>query len=381
MSEQAGGSGVAPVRVGAWVAAGLVVALVAIGLGLLVAGKRRAVAEEARARATAVDAGPAVRTARAAIRTEGRLVTVAGEARPFREATLFAKLSGYVRTLRVDKGDRVRAGELLAVLESPDADQQVIGAQADLAVKRDLAERARGLAPRGIVSQQELDTAEGNLKVAEAVLARARALQEYATLRAPFDAVVTARYVDTGALLPAATGSTSSAQPILQLSDMARLRVEVFLAQEDARVAQVGDAAVVRTDDGQRIEAKIWRITRSLDPRTRTMLAELLVPNEPARIYPGEVVEVDLRLARPPHPAVPAAALILKGDAASVAVLEGGRVRLVPVQVGDHDGRTAEILAGLSGGEEVVLDGAGLLDGATVRPVAAAGPAAPAAAR
>src|SRR5205823_4114125 len=116
--------------------------------------------------------------------------------RAFLQSTLYAKTSGYLRTIHVDKGDRVKDGQVLAVLESPETDDQVAAAKSDLLIKQRSAQRLRSLRPSGVVSQQDLDQAESNLEVAQANLSRAKALQQYETIRAPFDGVITARFVD-----------------------------------------------------------------------------------------------------------------------------------------------------------------------------------------
>jgi DNA-binding SARP family transcriptional activator len=150
----------------------------------------------------------------------------------------------------------------------------------------------------------------------------------------------------------------------------ARLREleAAVLAQDVALAVREGDDAVVRTGTGE-VRAKVSRMTRSLEPRTRTMLAELVVDNVPPRMYPGQFVDVQLRLRRPPRPLVRADALVFRGNSASVAVLDGRRVRMVPVVTGEHDGTTVEVLQGLRGGEEVVLNAGSLADGALVQPV------------
>ncbi len=346
------------------------IALAIGGVLALFAVRHTAEARERDVRRAAADAGPVVRTTTAEVARRSRIVTLTGEVRAWRQATLYAKLAGYVRRILVDKGDRVREGQLLATIESPDADQQVAAAEADLLLREQEARRARELAPRSIVSQQELDQAETALRVARTALARARAMQSYAALRAPFDGYVTARFVDAGALLPAATGSTSSAQPVVEIADMDRLRVTAYPGQDEALAVREGDVATISSGDRAPVEAKVVRLSRSLDPRTRTMLVEMVVENVPARMYPGQFVRIDLRIPRPPRPVVPAQALVFRGEAVSVAVVEANRVRVVPIVPGDHDGREVEVLRGLRGGEQVALDASGLADGAPVQPVA-----------
>ena len=352
--------------------AAAVLVSVAGGSGLFV-HRRAAEAQEGRRRQAAVDAGPVVRTDRVEVSSGARALTLTGEVRAYNQATLYAKVSGYVRRVLVDKGDRVGEGQVLAVLEAPEVEQQVAAARADLALRRQAERRARALAPSGFVSAQELEQAESALKVSEAALAQARVMRAYATVRAPFDGYVTARFVDPGALVPAATGSTAGAQPLLELADMDRLRVQVFLPQDQAHAAREGDPAVLRLDDGSVQRARVTSVTRRLDPRTRTMLAELIVPNLPRRMYPGQFVTVELQVARAPRPTVRPDALVFQGNATRVALLDGSRVRLVPVVTGEHDGARVEVLQGLRGGEQVVLNAGALADGAAVQPAVESG--------
>jgi RND family efflux transporter MFP subunit len=347
----------------------LAIVAVAAGLGFMLLRKQGAEAKEAGERKAVAEAGTPVRAVTVEVGGPTRTVSVTAEVRAYRQATLYAKVSGYVTAMRVDKGDKVREGQVLAVLESPESAELVASAEADLALKKQAAQRARALAPSGVVSAQELDQAESALKVSEAALARAKVTLSYATMRAPFSGRVTARYVDEGALVAAATSSTSSVQPVLELADMDRLRVYLYLPQDDALAVKEGDEAALELSRGEEIHAKVTRMSRSLEPRTRTMLAELDVPNDPPRMYPGQFVRVRLQVARRARPSVPPSALVFRGDAPNVAVVEGNRLKLVPVVLGEHDGTRVEVVKGLQGGERVALDAGGISDGAPVQVV------------
>ncbi len=363
--------GTAPGRRVVAAAAAAVVAA-AVLVGLLVVRKHSAEAREADARRRVADAGAPVRVVTVEMGSATRPVFVTGEVRAFRQVTLYAKLSGYVTRMHVDKGDRVREGQVLAVLESPEAKEQLASAEADLVLKQRDANRARALAPSHVISDQEVDQATSALEVAQASVGRAKANLDYATLRAPFSGRITARYVDEGALVAAATGSTSSVQPLLDLAEMDVVRVLAYLPQDDALAAKEGDAAVLQVGGGEELHARVTRISRSLDPRTRTMLVEIDVRNEPPRIYPGQFVPLRVLVGRPARPAVPPAALVFRGDATFVARVDDRRIRLVPVKVGEHDGPLVQVVAGLRGGETVALDAGGLADGAAVQPRQAA---------
>ena len=201
---------------------GTIVLVVAAVLGVvaLALGRRGAEARERQARAVAQDSGPVVRLAPVELSSAERTLGIPGEVRAWSQATLYSKVAGYVREVLVDKGGRVKKGQLLARLESPETDQQVLGARSDVQLKRVQAERARKLRPQGFIAQQDLDNAESALQVSRATLQQLLALQSYEQVRAPFDGVVIARYVDPGALVAAGTASNQAVQPLFDVADM-----------------------------------------------------------------------------------------------------------------------------------------------------------------
>jgi membrane fusion protein, multidrug efflux system len=349
---------------------GLVVLSAAAAL-LLTIREQRAEAHESSARKLVLAEGPYVRVARVAVSAAARTVSLPAEVRAFQRATLYAKVSGYLKTIAVDKGDRVRKDQLLATLEAPDIEQQVLAAQADLDLRRQVVKRDRALIASAVVSRQELEQAEAQEKVAETGVARAKAMREYQVMRAPFDGVVTARFADPGALLPAATGTTQAAQPLLEIADLNSLRISLQLGQDDAALVRVGDSVELQLRaEGAPVAAKISRLSRTLDARTRTMLAEVELSNPPEGMYPGAFVNVSLSLKGVPRPLVPAEAILLQNGAPVVPTVEDRKIHFVKVRTGIDDGRTIEILAGLQGGELVALNLASdAREGAIVRPV------------
>ena len=336
-----------------------VVVVVAI-LGVIFFAWRRHSAEaaETKSRNEALSKGNTVQVVQVTVSPSEQSLTLPAEVRGWSQVTLYAKVAGYVREIPVDKGTRVQKGDLLARLESPETDQAVAAARADLLLKRQLLQRTETLRPDGVVSQQDLDNAVGAVRVAEATLQQELAQQAYEIIRAPFSGVVTARYVDVGALVPSGTGNTSSVQPVVDLADVDLLRVQVYVGQSDAARLQVGDSVslVTDSDPSHPIEAKVSRMALGLDTRTRTMLVESDVQNRPARLFPGQFVKATLRLRGARTPLVPGEALTWRGDKLFVAVLRDGQVHLVQVQTGDDSGRVVQILTGLQGGETVILN-------------------------
>jgi len=359
-------------------AIGISLSVLAVG-GVVALSARRAHAEatESEARQAVLAKGPRVVIAQAALSPSERDVSLPGEVKAWASTTLYAKVSGYLKDVRTDKGDRVKKGQVLATLESPEIDQQVNSAQADLSVKEQNYKRAASLIKAAVVSQQELDTAAAALKVAQASLAQAKTMQEYTEIRAPFDGVITARYTDPGALLPAATGSTTSAQPFVDLQDMSRLRIYVYLSQEDATYAHLGDPATVTIDQrpGEVLHGQVDRLSGNLDARSRTMLCEVDLDNDRGVLFPGQFVRVTLHVKGRPVPSVPAESLIARGAKLYVAVVDQKVAHLREVETGQDDGKTVEIRTGVDGGEWVALNaGSELTEQTTVDPLPLASP-------
>jgi RND family efflux transporter MFP subunit len=346
--------------------------LTAVLMLVLFAGKQKYLEGETRARSSAASAGPPVAVVTARPAPPVRTIELVGEAHPYAAVTLYAKVSGYLKEIRVDKGDTVKEGDVLAVIESPEIDRQYDAALADAKNKRLEAERAKKLIQEEYISRQDADTAEATAQIAEANAAALKAQKDYEIVRAPFSAKVTARYVDTGALLQSATTSQTTAQPIVMLSQIDRLRVYVYLDQSSASLVHIGDRAVVfdavRPDI--KLTASITRLTGELDATTRTLLSEIVVDNRKGAIIPGSFVKVSLSFKAPPYIQIPPQALVMRGEKTFVAVLsDDDRVTFRPVTLAESNGQSVRIVSGLSAGERVVLNlGESVSEGQQVRP-------------
>ncbi|HVH10629.1 MAG TPA: efflux RND transporter periplasmic adaptor subunit [Gemmatimonadales bacterium] len=358
--------------------AAMVVSVVAVGA--LVARKAGLVRAEGRARAAAVAAGPRVRVARVVAAAGSQRLTLLGEARPYASVTLYAKVSGYLRQIPVDKGDAVAAGQVLAVIESPELDQQFEAARADARNKRVNAERFRALATENASSAQEAERYETDATVAEANVKGLETLKSYELIRAPFAGRVIARYADPGALVQNATTAQTGALPILTLSETGRLRVYAYVDQQDAPLVGAGTPAEITVPDRPEIHiaSRVARVSGQLDTRTRTLLAEVDLENRQGLILPGSYVTVALAAKGRGYPELPVGALILRGDTTLVAVLDSAnRVAFRRVTVARDDGRSAQIAAGVGPGERVAVNlGESVAEGAHVQPVEE-GPGAP----
>jgi membrane fusion protein, multidrug efflux system len=351
---------------------GLVV-LAFVLLLVLFENQRVYLMNETRDRLAAVKAGPEVRVV-AATRSSGeRLVSLTGEARPYAAVTLYAKVSGYLKEIRVDKGDRVNAGQVLAVIESPELDRQYESAVVDAQDKRRDADREKILVGKNLVSQQEADHADAAAREAEANAGALKVQKAYEILPAPFSGVVTARFADPGALVQSAANSQTTALPLVSLSRTDKLRIYVYLDQKDAAYVRIGNLAEISDSSRPdvKLAASITRISGELDPKTRTLLAELDVDNKQGQILAGSFVQVSLKLKTAQSIEIPAEALLMKEDKAFVAIIsQGNKVYFRPVVAADSDGKTVRISSGLEEGQKLVLNpGFGITNGTEVQPV------------
>ena len=333
--------------------------LTVFGVITLDAHRKSAARADAQARQEVVRRGPRVRVA-AVKRSPGvRRLVLQGEARAFAEVTLYAKVAGYLRDLRVDKGDRVKANQVLANVIAPELDQQYQAALADARNKRVNARRLDALAPTGVVSAQELEQGRASADVAEATQAALATQRDYRVIRAPFNGVVTARFADPGALIQSAANAQSGAVPIVSVAKADKLRVYVYLDQASASFVRGGDTATIRVPErpGWSRQAQVTRSSGSLSPRTRTMQTEVDIENADGAILPGSYVDVELEVKVPSLVEMPAEALVMRGDKTQVAVIEGGgRVHYRPVVVADDDGQTVRLVSGVVEGERVALN-------------------------
>jgi membrane fusion protein (multidrug efflux system) len=325
------------------------------------------------AMAEGVAQGPAVQIATIAQGPKERLISLLGDTRPYQSATLYGKVSGYIRSIPVDRGDHVKAGQIVAEVESAETDRQYDSAVSDLQNKRKNAERERDLVAHGWTSVQSSDQANTAFRMAEANVAQLDVMKSYEVLRAPFDGTVTARFVDMGALVQSSVTNQTSNQPVLTIADMSRLRVDVYVEQRDVPYVHVGDMADVTdgSNPDRKVRARIARSSDQLDPRSRTLFVELDVDNSEGFLVPGAFAYVILHVPVAAYPEIPVAALILRGTNTFIAnVSSDNLVHLRPVKVATTDGLRASLAEGAQVGDRVALnlpDEVG--DGSKVRPI------------
>jgi membrane fusion protein, multidrug efflux system len=356
--------------VAGWVGA-VIVALVATA-GLVLArdlwiGRQTSELEQEAAR------GPRVLVARVMHAPAAREINLPAEIHGYIETPVYAKVAGYLKTIDVDKGDRVKKDQVIAVLESPEIDHQVANALAAYKLAQITDRRTQQLASQGVVAMQTADESHSAMLQAKAALDQVAAMQSYEVIKAPFDALVTARYVDPGMLIPEATASSASAKPIVALATLKPLRIYANIPQNIAPFIRNGDQATVTVAEypQRKFAGSVTRHPEALDPATRTMLVEVDLPNDDLALYPGMYAKTDFVVSvADTAPMVPDDALIFRGGKVLVPVVRGQRLRLVEVTLGYDDGQQVQVTSGLNQDDLVALNvGQSARDGEGVQPV------------
>lgn len=386
----------------------------ALGAALLLCScqKTHAEAAPAEAMADSVPTVPVVKAARTDLASD---VTLTAEFEPFQQVDVMAKVAGYVRSIKTDIGDRVREGQVLAVLEIPEMDDDLAKASAaideadaEAATASDELRRAEaahqlahlssqriadvlkqepGLVPqqevdeahsRDLVSEAQVSAAKSGLlraqqkgRVARAEQARIRTLHKYLTITAPFEGVVTKRYASEGSMIQAGTASQTQAMPIVQLSQNNLLRLILPVPESAVTRVHVGESVDVRVSSlGRTFPGKVARFADKIQPATRTMDTEVDVPNTSLALIPGMYAEVALRVEEHRNAlAVPLDAVDRSGPSPRVFTVQAnGAIRIVPVTLGSEGDQRVEVRSGLEEGATVVVGRrAGLKDGERVR--------------
>ena len=361
---------------------------------------------------------PTVAVARAATADLSRDLILTAEFKPFQEVDVMAKVSGYVKEIRVDVGDRVKEGDLLATLEVPEmaddlrkSQAGVRHSQSEVARAQDEIARAKSahdiahlsynrllqasLKKPGLIAQQEIDDAQSRDLVAEAQLsaansslaaagqqvdvdqsstARVQTMIDYQRVTAPFTGVVTKRFADKGSMIQAGTASQTQAMPVVRLSQNGLLRLILPVPESVVATVHIGQQVEVRVPTLNRtFPGKVARFSDKLSYQTRTMDTEVDVPNPSLVLIPGMYAEVNLTLVR--HSAVIAVPVMAvdedpAGGSGSVMVITpNNRVEVRHVALGLETANRVEIRSGLNDGDMVVLTGrASLKAGEEVRP-------------
>jgi membrane fusion protein (multidrug efflux system) len=292
-----------------------------------------------------------------------RYVTLPGEIKPYQQATLYAKVAGYLKTISVDKGDQTKEGALLAEIEVPEllADRARYNAEVEVAaIDYKRLSESQKKAP-DLVIPQTVDDARGKLDIAKANLDRTETLLNYSKIVAPFSGVITRRMVDPGAFIPAATsGSAAQNAAIVTLTDFNRVRVQVAVPEAEASRVAVGQSIKMTVEGlpGRSLEGTVTRFSYALEEATKTMLAEIELPNPNLELRPGMYATVKIGLERREDALlVPADALVTEKAGTSVFLLADNKAKKTRVQTGFNDGTHVEIASGLPPNQQVILPG------------------------
>ena len=353
---------------------------------------------------------------RGAMRDE---IVLPGNIQAYIDSPIYARSSGYLKAWYTDIGARVKAGQLLALIEAPELDQQVRQGQSAVQQAQAALEQARAslvqgkaneqlaqvtadrwakLAVNGAVSKQENDqyqaqyqaqiasvqalekavaAAQSNVGSVEANLSRLKEMQSFDQVKAPFDGVITARNVDVGALINAGNGGP--AQELFHMAATNRLRVYVNVPQAYSRSAVPGITADLTLTEfpGRHFTGKLVRTAESIDASTRTLLTEIQVDNSSGTLLPGAYAQVHLKLAASaPSLILPVNALLFRSEGLRVGVVRNGdKAELVPVTLGNDYGTEVEVVSGLEPHDQVIANPPdSLVSGATVRVATGAAP-------
>ncbi|MBC7925478.1 MAG: efflux RND transporter periplasmic adaptor subunit [Bryobacteraceae bacterium] len=356
----------------------------------------------------ATEAVPRVTAVRAERTGLSRVVELTAEFRPYQEVEVHAKVAGYLKQITVDVGDRVKSGQLLGIIEVPEYTQElqqasathkrseldVVRAQSQVAQFQSASDMAKLTYERlmrvskgkpHLIAQQEIDTATARYHEAEAALATAKAnvaavqqqvqvsdasrarvttMMSYLRVTAPFSGVVTKRYADTGAMIQAGTASQSQAMPLVRISQVDRLRLTLPVPESTVSRIHLNGPVEVRVDSLQRVvQGKVSRFTGRLDSATRTMEAEVDIPNPDGSLMPGMYGSASLVLDKNPNAlAVPIQAVSGIGVKPSVLVIgKDGKLQHRAVTIGIETPNLVEVTSGVEENELVAIGSRSML--------------------
>lgn len=370
-----------------------VAVLVLVGGGIYAGIRSRAEAERELVRATNEAAVPTVEVIHPKGGAPDVKLALPGNTQPYSDTAIYARTNGYLKRWYFDIGAHVRRGDLMAVIDTPEVDDQLRQARADLAnaeatVALDsiTAERKERLLKTGAAPVQDRDNAVGALTAAAAVVrsrqaevARLETMQSFERVEAPFDGIVTARSVDVGAMI--AAGSATSSRELFHLVAIDRLRIYVSVPETYAPAMRVGAVAKVTLDEfpGESFEGTLVRTSNAIDPASRTLLVEVDVPNKDGKLLPGSYAHVLFMIPTSDKTVtIPANALLFRKEGLQVGVVRDHKVDLVPIKIGHDYGETVEVVSGLRTTDQVVANPPDSLASGTtvaVRSKEAAGPA------
>ena len=362
-----------PARLGRGFWTGLLVAALIVAAIVIYGIHSRAAADKTLVTETKSDATPEVKVVHPSGGGATSALVLPGNTQAFVDTPIYARTSGYLKHWFFDIGAHVRKGQLMATIETPELDQQLLAARADdkvaeanLNLAKSTAARYTNLLKSNSVSRQETDVAVGDEAAKEATLeashanvGRLRQLQGFENVYAPFDGVITARNTDIGDLITGGVNSGSSAKQLFHLDSISELRVFVPIPENYSGQIHTGSTATLTLDEypGQVFTGTVARNASAIDPSSRTLNVEVDIPNPGDKLLPGAYVNVHFNMPTAGRNlSIPSNCIIFRSQGTQVAVVRGGRAQLVPIKISADHGATVEVASGLAIDDQVIVD-------------------------
>ena len=363
----------APSRIpaGLWIACFIVLAVVLVGVAYRLI--QRSDAEHSLQQTTLINATPTVGVVYPVPATGGAEISLPGNTQAWEETPIYARTSGYLKKWFVDIGAHITQGQLMATIETPELDEQLMvakanlqAAQADLNLADTTSQRYQNLLKQDSVSKQETDVAvsgaaakKSSVEAAEANVRRLQQLQSFEQVYAPYSGIVTVRNTDVGDLIDAGSpNSSSSAKELFRVASVNTLRVFVAVPEVYAPDIHNGDKASLTLDEypGQLFTGTVTRNSNSIDPSSRTLNVEVDVNNHNEKLLPGAYAFVHFKIpAQSREFSIPSDALLFRAQGLQVGIVRDGHVHLQSITIGKDNGKSVEVATGLSPGDKVIL--------------------------
>ncbi len=302
------------------------------------------------------------------------VITLPANIAPLYQTTLYAKVSGYLKWIGPDKGDQVKKGQIVAIIDAPEVEEQYQQSAADYKIKKITFDRLRSVWKESpdVIAKQDVDVAEAAYEGARTLMQQRAVMRDYTKVRAPYDGTITARFADPGALIQVATSSATTAIPLFTIMALDTVRIYANVPQDDSPWIVPGQTKVsvhVHELQDSSYTGTITRSTLALDPSTRSLLVEVNLPNPDHALRPGTYAELAIALREIPNALVlPPQAINSTAKGTTVFIIDQGKAKAVPLRTGITDGQWIEITDGLRGDEDVVVVGKRqLLDQSPVR--------------
>ena len=355
----------------AWIAIALLIAAAAVAIAYTV---RKGIASRVHAadslkQQTLDMAVPTVSAVKPKPSAPAEEVVLPGNAQAYVATPIYARTNGYIKTWYFDIGAHVKAGQLLAEIETPEVDRQFDQARADLAtaqanfdLAKTTADRYQSLFKTDSVAKQDVEDKVGDMAAKKAIvdsatsnLKRLQETQAFQKVYAPFDGIITARNIDFGTLINA--GANAPGKELFDIASISKLRVYVNVPQQYSRDVRMGGSAGLTLAEfpGRRFAGKIVRTSDAIDPASRTLLTEVDVDNPTGELLPGAFLSVHLNVGRKiPAVTIPVNALIFRAEGMQAAVVRDNKAVLVPITIGRDYGTEVEVVSGVDARDEII---------------------------